>query len=52
MTRYHVTFSYTVEVETEGDEQDAEDKAFEEFAKLLRDFPSTTYFVVHDVEEI
>lgn len=50
MTTYHVTFSYTVEVEIDGDDRDAEDKAFSEFEKLLRDYPSTTYFV-SEVEE-
>lgn len=51
MTKYQVTFSYTVEVEIDGDERDAEDEAFARFEKLLRDHPSATYFVVHDVEE-
>lgn len=51
MTTYQVTFSYTVEVETDGDDRDAEDMAFSEFEKFLRDAPSATYFVVHDVEE-
>lgn len=50
MTKYQVTFSYTLEVETDGDDRDAEDMAFAEFGKLLREYPSTTYFV-HDVEE-
>lgn len=52
MNKYQVTFSYTVEVETEGDDRDAEDTAFVEFEKLLRDHPSATYFTIHDVEEI
>lgn len=49
-TRYYVTFSHTIEVNIDGDERDAEDKAFEEFGKLLREYPSTNYFV-SDVEE-
>lgn len=52
MNKYQVTFSYTVEVETDGDDRDAEDTAYVEFEKLLREYPSASYFVVHDVEEV
>ena len=51
MNKYQVTFSYTVEVEIEGDERDAEDEAFTQFDNLLRDHPSANYFTIHDVEE-
>lgn len=51
MTKYQVTFSYTVEVETDGDDRDAEDMAFSEFEKFLRDRPSAAWFTLHDVEE-
>lgn len=49
--QYQVTFSYTIEVEIDGDERDAEDEAFTQFEKFLRDSPSPTYFTVHDIEE-
>jgi hypothetical protein len=51
MTKYQVTFSHTIEVEIDGDERDAEDEAFAQFEKLLRQFPSANYFTIHDVEE-
>lgn len=44
MTRYQVTFSYSTEVNIDGDERDAEDAAYAFFTEKIADGLSASDF--------
>lgn len=50
-TCYTVSFTYTVTVETDGDDSDAQDLAYEDFASQLRSGLEAHHFFIGDAEE-